>query len=140
MHAVGVLATYPETTDLIELVRTLLKDHESAAMGPVSAALNIKNRSNMHDEAFLTRRAQHAQELGADYILQGTIESIEDGYGTTRLSRDKAKRLAAWHELDAPYDLAWVRAELGQAYSSLGDRDSASLEFDAALRIFRGPA
>ena len=28
------------------------------------------------------------------------IESIEDGYGTTRLSRDKAKRLKAWHDLE----------------------------------------
>src|SRR4030095_1178266 len=26
---------------------------------------------------------------------------IEDGYGTTRLSRDKAKRLKAWHDLEA---------------------------------------
>ncbi len=29
------------------------------------------------------------------------IESIEDGYGDTRLSRDKAKRLKAWHDLEA---------------------------------------
>ncbi|HEV8501638.1 MAG TPA: 30S ribosomal protein S1 [Casimicrobiaceae bacterium] len=29
------------------------------------------------------------------------IESIEDGYGTTRLSRDKAKRLKAWSDLEA---------------------------------------
>jgi small subunit ribosomal protein S1 len=29
------------------------------------------------------------------------IESIEDGYGTTKLSRDKAKRLKAWHDLEA---------------------------------------
>ncbi|MEP7062798.1 MAG: 30S ribosomal protein S1 [Betaproteobacteria bacterium] len=28
------------------------------------------------------------------------IESIEDGYGTTRLSRDKAKRLKAWTDLE----------------------------------------
>ncbi|MBS0321141.1 MAG: 30S ribosomal protein S1 [Proteobacteria bacterium] len=28
------------------------------------------------------------------------IESIEDGYGTTRLSRDKAKRLKAWSDLE----------------------------------------
>lgn len=29
------------------------------------------------------------------------IESLEDGYGETRLSRDKAKRLTAWHDLEA---------------------------------------
>ena len=28
------------------------------------------------------------------------IEALEDGYGDTRLSRDKAKRLAAWHDLE----------------------------------------
>ena len=29
------------------------------------------------------------------------IEALEDGYGETKLSRDKAKRLAAWHDLEA---------------------------------------
>src|SRR5687768_8641065 len=29
------------------------------------------------------------------------IEPIEDGYGTTKPSRDKAKRLKAWHDLEA---------------------------------------
>lgn len=28
------------------------------------------------------------------------IEALEDGYGETRLSRDKAKRLTAWHDLE----------------------------------------
>src|SRR5690606_22230208 len=28
------------------------------------------------------------------------IETLEDGYGETRLSRDKAKRLTAWHDLE----------------------------------------
>src|SRR5690349_8572919 len=29
------------------------------------------------------------------------IESLENGYGETRLSRDKAKRLKAWHDLES---------------------------------------
>ncbi|MCC2644582.1 MAG: ribosomal protein, partial [Burkholderiales bacterium] len=32
--------------------------------------------------------------------VQVAIDAIEDGYGETRLSRDKAKRLAAWSELE----------------------------------------
>ncbi len=36
------------------------------------------------------------------------IESLEDGYGETRLSRDKAKRLAAWHELEEALDKGTV--------------------------------
>ena len=34
-----------------------------------------------------------------DFVIVA-IESIEDGYGTTRLSRDKAKRLKAWTDLE----------------------------------------
>jgi small subunit ribosomal protein S1 len=33
-------------------------------------------------------------------FVKVAIEAIEDGYGSTRLSREKAKRLAAWMELD----------------------------------------
>jgi small subunit ribosomal protein S1 len=34
-------------------------------------------------------------------FVQVAIEALEDCYGETRLSREKAKRLAAWHELEA---------------------------------------
>ncbi|CAG0999941.1 30S ribosomal protein S1 [Burkholderiales bacterium] len=40
-------------------------------------------------------------EVKAGDFVTVAIESIEDGYGTTRLSRDKAKRLKAWHDLEA---------------------------------------
>jgi len=33
-------------------------------------------------------------------FVQVAIDALEDGHGETRLSRDKAKRLAAWHELE----------------------------------------
>lgn len=33
-------------------------------------------------------------------IVKVAIEAIEDGYGETRLSRDKARRIAAWEELE----------------------------------------
>jgi small subunit ribosomal protein S1 len=39
-------------------------------------------------------------EVKAGDFVTVAIESIEDGYGTTRLSRDKAKRLKAWHDLE----------------------------------------
>jgi len=34
------------------------------------------------------------------------IEALEDGYGETRLSRDKAKRLAAWLDLERRWNQA----------------------------------
>jgi small subunit ribosomal protein S1 len=33
-------------------------------------------------------------------FVQVAIEMLEDGYGETRLSREKAKRIAAWNDLD----------------------------------------
>jgi len=35
-----------------------------------------------------------------------SIEALEDGYGATRLSRDKAKRMAAWLELEKALETA----------------------------------
>jgi DNA-binding NarL/FixJ family response regulator len=44
---------------------------------------------------------------------------------------------AIWRDLDAPYESARVRASLGAALRALGDADTATLEFDAAIRTFR---
>src|SRR5947209_9681667 len=40
-------------------------------------------------------------EVKAGDFVTVAIESLEDGYGETRLSRDKAKRLKAWHDLES---------------------------------------
>ena len=45
----------------------------------------------------------------------------------------------AWtrfQELDAPYDAARVRVQIGLAYRALGDDDTAAMEFDAARSAF----
>ncbi len=39
-------------------------------------------------------------EVSAGDFISVAIEALEDGYGETRLSRDKAKRLAAWLQLE----------------------------------------
>jgi small subunit ribosomal protein S1 len=39
-------------------------------------------------------------EVSAGDYVSVAIEMLEDGYGETRLSRDKAKRIAAWNDLD----------------------------------------
>ena len=39
-------------------------------------------------------------EVKAGDLVKVSIEALEDGYGETRLSREKAKRLAAWMELE----------------------------------------
>src|ERR1039457_5614350 len=39
-------------------------------------------------------------EVKAGDFVTVAIESLENGYGETKLSREKAKRLVAWHELE----------------------------------------
>jgi len=75
-------------------------------------------------------------------VLAGTLARLDaevrfvGGDARGALARLRAAE-SVWQELDAPYDLARVRADLGEVLLALGDTDSASLEFDAALRTFR---
>jgi small subunit ribosomal protein S1 len=39
-------------------------------------------------------------EVAPGDFVQVAIEMLEDGYGATRLSREKAKRISAWNDLD----------------------------------------
>jgi len=43
----------------------------------------------------------------------------------------------AWQKLTIPYEAARVRTLIGQCCRELGDEETAQLEFDAALRLFR---
>ncbi|HVF62625.1 MAG TPA: 30S ribosomal protein S1 [Casimicrobiaceae bacterium] len=58
----------------------------------------LKSESFIPIEEFKNDNGQVEVKEG-DFVTVA-IESIEDGYGTTRLSRDKAKRLKAWHDLE----------------------------------------
>src|SRR5687768_6212649 len=58
----------------------------------------LKSESYIPAEEFRNDRGEVEVQPG-DFISVA-IESLEDGHGETRLSRDKAKRLAAWHELE----------------------------------------
>ena len=44
--------------------------------------------------------------------------------------------LARWHDLDAPYETARVRVEIGRACRELGDEEGARMELDAAAEVF----
>jgi len=46
------------------------------------------------------RNDQGTLEVKPGDFVKVAIDALEDGYGETRLSRDKAKRLAAWTELE----------------------------------------
>ena len=58
----------------------------------------LKSESAISTEEFKNDRGEIEVKPG-DFVSVA-IESLEDGFGSTKLSREKAKKLAAWAELD----------------------------------------
>ena len=58
----------------------------------------LKSESLIPIEEFKNDRGELEVQIG-DFV-KVAIDALEDGYGSTRLSREKAKRLAAWLDLD----------------------------------------
>ena len=58
----------------------------------------LKSESLIAIEEFFNSKGE--LEVNAGDFVTVAIESLENGYGETKLSREKAKRLAAWHELE----------------------------------------
>ncbi len=58
----------------------------------------LKSDSLIPVDEFLDMQGEIEVEPG-DFVTVA-IEALENGYGETKLSRDKAKRLAAWHDLE----------------------------------------
>ena len=65
----------------------------------VTVNAGLKSESLIPVEEFKNDRGEIEVAIG-DFV-QVAIESIEDGYGATKLSRDRARRLAAWLDLEA---------------------------------------
>ncbi len=65
----------------------------------VTVNAGLKSESLIPIEEFLNDRGELEVKVG-DFVPVA-IEALEDGYGTTRLSRDRARRLAAWLDLEA---------------------------------------
>ena len=62
------------------------------------ANAGLKSESYVPLEEFLNDQGELEVKVG-DFV-QVAIEMLEDGYGATRLSRDRAKRIAAWNFLE----------------------------------------
>src|SRR5687768_16103143 len=58
----------------------------------------LKSESIIPVDEFRNDSGQVEVKVG-DFVSV-SIEALEDGFGATRLSRDKAKRMAAWLELE----------------------------------------
>lgn len=64
----------------------------------VTVNAGLKSESLIPLEEFLNDKGEIEVKLH-DFV-KVAIESIEDGFGATKLSRDRAKRLAAWLDLE----------------------------------------
>src|SRR5688572_31734089 len=60
----------------------------------------LKSESYIPLEEFRTEGGSGAIDAKVGDFISVAIESLENGFGETRLSRDKAKRLAAWLDLE----------------------------------------
>ncbi len=65
----------------------------------VTVNAGLKSESLIPVEEFKNDRGE--LEVAVGDFVKVAIESIEDGYGSTKLSRDRARRLAAWLDLEA---------------------------------------
>ena len=66
----------------------------------------LKSESFIPVEEFKNDKGEVEVKPG-DFITVA-IEALEDGYGETRLSRDKATRLTAWHDLEKAMEMGTI--------------------------------
>jgi len=66
--------------------------------GEVVVNAGLKSESVIDAAEFRNDRGELEVKVG-DFVTVA-IEQLEDGYGSTKLSREKAKRLAAWNDLE----------------------------------------
>jgi DNA-binding CsgD family transcriptional regulator len=85
--------------------------------------------------------AQIADDVGATLLhaLSGhATGAVLLGEGYARAALVALRRaLAAWRDLEVPYEAARVRVLIGLACRQLGDSDTAAMELDAARSVFQ---
>jgi small subunit ribosomal protein S1 len=73
------------------------------AIGQDAVLVNAGLKSDAVIDLNEFKNSKGELEVSAGDPVDVMIEAIEDGFGATRLSREKAKRIEAWAELDKAY-------------------------------------
>ena len=68
----------------------------------VTVHAGLKSEGVIPKVQFLDDQGNIALEIGDE--VKVALETVEDGFGETRLSREKAKRAESWMELEAAYE------------------------------------
>ncbi|MEE8059198.1 MAG: S1 RNA-binding domain-containing protein, partial [Pseudomonadales bacterium] len=67
----------------------------------VTVHAGLKSEGIIPRSEFVSESGELALEIGDE--VQVALEAVEDGWGATKLSREKAKRAEAWKVLEAAY-------------------------------------
>jgi small subunit ribosomal protein S1 len=68
----------------------------------VVVSAGLKSEGVIPIEQFRNERGE--VEVGVGDVVEVALDSVEDGFGETRLSREKAKRAKAWAELEKAFE------------------------------------
>ena len=68
----------------------------------VTVHAGLKSEGVIAREEFLDEQGNFSLEIGNE--VKVALETVEDGFGATRLSREKAKRAESWMELEAAHE------------------------------------
>ncbi|WP_372864857.1 30S ribosomal protein S1 [Spongiibacter sp.] len=68
----------------------------------VTVHAGLKSEGVIPRDQFVAEGGEFSLQIGDE--VQVALESVEDGFGETRLSREKAKRAEAWTALEAAYE------------------------------------
>jgi small subunit ribosomal protein S1 len=108
--SIATATTSPNTESFASLFEESLSRQEMRAGEVITAEVvridqnfvvvnaGLKSESFIAIDEFRSDRGEVEVKPG-DYVSVA-IEMLEDGYGETRLSREKAKRIAAWNDLE----------------------------------------
>ena len=115
----------------------------SQRAGVLPAHVEIMLALGDHDEA--RRAADELAEIAAvgkrpmlAAIASCALGQVELAEGNTETALKALRRACRlWQELDAPYEVARVRALIGLAFRRLGDGESADLEVASAREVFQ---
>ncbi|MDA3870283.1 MAG: 30S ribosomal protein S1 [Gammaproteobacteria bacterium] len=90
--------THTEMTAGTVVTGTVVEIHD----GYVTIAAGLKSEGVVPESQFYNQAGELEVAVGDD--VEVVLEAVEDGYGETRLSREKAKRARAWKSLETSFE------------------------------------
>lgn len=95
---------FEESLDALEMTTGAIVSAEVISIDNDFIIVNagLKSEGSIPREQFLDVNGELTVNIGDQ--VKVSLEAVEDGYGITRLSRDKAKRAETWAQLEAAFE------------------------------------